>query len=65
MENKKRQQGIIAALAIPLIAVSGNVMRSQSFATIRTVDCLQLIAVGVLLGTLVSQIIAMIQARKK
>lgn len=57
MENKSRKKGITIALAVVLLANVSNMMRSSSLANVRTVDALQLIACGMLIGALIANLI--------
>lgn len=45
-------------LVVLIIILSGNLLRTNAFQTIRTVDILQLVALGILLGILLAKVIA-------
>jgi len=55
MKNNKRKLGI---LLVVVIAIASNLIRTNAFQNIRTVDLVQILACGIIIGVLIGKMIA-------
>jgi hypothetical protein len=60
-----RRKSSLAISAVMLFVICGNLYRVSSRISIRTVDFLSILALGIIVGIMISQIVALIRDKEK
>jgi hypothetical protein len=64
MTQKKLKRNLIISLIL-FIVISGNAFRMHTLDTIRAVDAVQLIGIGMMLGVMVVNVVMFIKFKEK